>query len=259
MSNQESGGFFPYGEYKSTAAFPQGKEDFATYTREWSGLDYADQRWYASGAGRFTTSDPYVRDEDTTIRPNLFTYSFGDPVNLYDPRGLDEIRIDIEVCYDGELYRNDGHGNLIVVGIRRCFSDTFWMDDGDEESVDSGISERSQRLRVECEREAELNLTGANLDVWRVREELYRYKRRQAHIGAAGAGVASLLSGGGFLIAYFIAWTAAEISLDMDMQREDKMTFFPKYSKNAEEFRRMMRDCEQRFLVKKSRPSTSKR
>lgn len=37
------------------------REKFATYTRDsYTGLDYADQRFYASTYGRFNTPDPYV-------------------------------------------------------------------------------------------------------------------------------------------------------------------------------------------------------
>ena len=37
-------------------------EKFATYTRDsYTGLDYANQRYYASTYGRFNTPDPYMR------------------------------------------------------------------------------------------------------------------------------------------------------------------------------------------------------
>jgi YD repeat-containing protein len=44
QSTQGQGGHFPYGEFKSTSATAQDKEEFGTYTRDRSGLDYADQR-----------------------------------------------------------------------------------------------------------------------------------------------------------------------------------------------------------------------
>ena len=51
--------YYPYGQEKTVTA--DGWYKFATYFRDsWTGLDYADQRFYASGLGRFLTADPYV-------------------------------------------------------------------------------------------------------------------------------------------------------------------------------------------------------
>ena len=53
-SNREGGkDYFPYGEERSATANPADK--FATYERDATGLDYADQRYYLSSAGRFAT------------------------------------------------------------------------------------------------------------------------------------------------------------------------------------------------------------
>jgi hypothetical protein len=55
-------------------------------------VDYADQRWYASAYGRFMTADPY-RASGGPKSPaswNRYSYTRGDPVNRYDPRGLDD-------------------------------------------------------------------------------------------------------------------------------------------------------------------------
>jgi RHS repeat-associated protein len=90
QSNQDApgGGFFPYGETKSSGTMTG--ESFATYTREAGGLDYADQRWYASGLGRFGSTDPY----DGSFRPshpqsaNRFSYVDNEPINSFDPTGL---------------------------------------------------------------------------------------------------------------------------------------------------------------------------
>jgi RHS repeat-associated protein len=93
-SNQEApgGGFFPYGETKSGAAMTG--ESFATYSRDWHELDYASQRHYLPGIGRFSTSDPYlasgqgVNNAQLPLTWNKYSYVVGDPVNLYDPPGL---------------------------------------------------------------------------------------------------------------------------------------------------------------------------
>jgi RHS repeat-associated protein len=110
-SNQDApgGGFFPFGETKSGAATTG--ESFATYSRDWHGLDYADQRWYAATVGRFTTSDPFVRSanlNDSTSW-NQFSYSRGDTVNRIDPMGLkDEPAEDIFRITVTELLKEAG-------------------------------------------------------------------------------------------------------------------------------------------------------
>ena len=48
------GTYYPYGEEKGTGNPPNDNWKFATYWRDsLSGWDYADQRWYVSGQGRF--------------------------------------------------------------------------------------------------------------------------------------------------------------------------------------------------------------
>ena len=49
--------YFPYGEERSSTA--DGREKFGTYFRDGVAADYADQRYYAVGMGRFFTADPY--------------------------------------------------------------------------------------------------------------------------------------------------------------------------------------------------------
>jgi RHS repeat-associated protein len=67
------------------------REKFATYTRDsYTGLDYADQRFYASTYGRFNTPDPYQPSGGPSDPGswNRYSYVFGDPINLNDPDGL---------------------------------------------------------------------------------------------------------------------------------------------------------------------------
>jgi RHS repeat-associated protein len=64
---------------------------FGTYTRDsYTGLDYADQRYYASTYGRFSTPDPAghmnLIDSQTF---NQYAYVGGDPINRGDPHGTD--------------------------------------------------------------------------------------------------------------------------------------------------------------------------
>ncbi len=81
---------YPYGA--DIGSYPAGADavDFATYTKEGStGLEYAMNRYYSSGLGRFTTPDPL----GGTALPknpqtwNRYSYSAGDPVNAFDPTG----------------------------------------------------------------------------------------------------------------------------------------------------------------------------
>jgi RHS repeat-associated protein len=83
--------YYPYGEQQS-GTLGNGLEKFGTYTRELgSGLDYANQRYYASVFGRFATPDPYsgsasIGSPSTTF--NRYGYVVGDPANKSDPTGL---------------------------------------------------------------------------------------------------------------------------------------------------------------------------
>ena len=89
------GKYFPYGEdrYSPHPANPtNGKEKFATYTRDAeTGLDYAYQRYYTEGLGRFMTPDPYGRSASLGNPQSLnrYPYSGNDPVGSNDPSGLD--------------------------------------------------------------------------------------------------------------------------------------------------------------------------
>jgi RHS repeat-associated protein len=90
QSKGNGSNYYPYGESKNSTAGDD-REGFATYTRdEKSGLDYANQRWYASGVGRFTSPDPYQASAGPSDPGswNRFTYVRGEPIGRYDPLGL---------------------------------------------------------------------------------------------------------------------------------------------------------------------------
>ena len=69
-----------------------GIDKFATYYRDGTSLlDYARNRYYSSNLGRFMSADPY-RASGGPADPgswNRYLYVGGDPINRYDPRGLD--------------------------------------------------------------------------------------------------------------------------------------------------------------------------
>ena len=75
------------------------REKFATYTRDsYTGLDYANQRYFASTYGRFNTPDPYKASASSKDPSswNRYSYTRGDPVNRVDPKGL--LDCDPDVC-----------------------------------------------------------------------------------------------------------------------------------------------------------------
>src|ERR1019366_5467797 len=89
-TNRATGTYYPYGDGTAGTDNVQ----FATYTRDsYTGLDYADQRFYASSYGRFNTADPAGSKAATSQNPgswNQYAYVKGDPVNSADALGFDD-------------------------------------------------------------------------------------------------------------------------------------------------------------------------
>ena len=82
--------YYPFGEEIGSTSNDQYK--FAsTYRDSATGLDYAINRYYASGTGRFLTGDPESSSMHLSapISLNRYSYAFGDPVNYRDPGALD--------------------------------------------------------------------------------------------------------------------------------------------------------------------------
>jgi RHS repeat-associated protein len=92
--------YFPYGEEQAPTG--EGREKFGTYLRDGNGMDYADQRYYVPGAGRFLTADPAEADSESPLSWNRYTYVEGDPINYSDPEG------DIKSCPSGTRTGPDG-------------------------------------------------------------------------------------------------------------------------------------------------------
>ncbi len=106
-----NGKFYPYGEDKpGNPASDTWK--FATYWRDsQTNLDYADQRYFSSQFGRFTSPDPYKAnsggpgDLPEPATWNKYSYVIGDPINANDPHGTTICFVNprtglIESCYD---------------------------------------------------------------------------------------------------------------------------------------------------------------
>ena len=89
LGSDGNGDVFPYGTQRNGAVGPS----FATYKRDSTlDLDYAINRWYMPGKGRFTTADPY-RASGGPAKPaswNRYRYAAGDPANFFDEQGLQE-------------------------------------------------------------------------------------------------------------------------------------------------------------------------
>ena len=92
--------YLPHGEERTPTA--DGREKFATYIRDSGGLDYADQRYYDRGSGRFLTADPggiSTADPRDPGSWNRFAYVGGDPVNFVDPSGTNRLMCDVYTDY----------------------------------------------------------------------------------------------------------------------------------------------------------------
>jgi len=84
--------YYPFGE-EMTA--PQGGDQYkfaSTYRDSATGLDYAVNRYYAGGTARFLTPDPYQASGGPASPQswNRYSYVHSDPLNFYDPAGLDD-------------------------------------------------------------------------------------------------------------------------------------------------------------------------
>src|SRR5438132_7095626 len=83
-SNRAGGSrYFPYGEEQPTAT-AQDRDKFATYYRDsTTGLDYAQNRYYANTFGRFLSPDPHQGSGGPSDPQswNRYSYTQNDPAN----------------------------------------------------------------------------------------------------------------------------------------------------------------------------------
>jgi len=117
--------FYPYGEEMAASANPADK--FATYHRDGTGLDYADQRYYHAGSGRFVSSDPFYSPR-ALAEPggwSRYSYVIGDPANLIDPIGWD-YKVPPSGTFDPKDPRNVS-GSSITVGSDFILIDYHWV------------------------------------------------------------------------------------------------------------------------------------
>ena len=119
LGTDRTGGarFRPFGEEVTATG-----NSFATYTKDgFSGLNYADQRFYASGYGRFTSPDPYMASGGPSEPGswNRYAYAGGDPINYNDPSG--RARCNVVMVSTTYPDSNDGMTASTTVGMW-CYS-----------------------------------------------------------------------------------------------------------------------------------------
>jgi RHS repeat-associated protein len=87
--------YYPFGEEIGTPTANNTYKFASTYRDSATGLDYALNRYYASGTARFLTPDPAKRS--ARLRKsgswNRYTYGSNDPISRADPLGLDSYLI----------------------------------------------------------------------------------------------------------------------------------------------------------------------
>ena len=116
--------YYPYGEERTSTV--DGREKFGTYFRDvgingwadgYSGaVDYAEQRYYGVGNGRFMTPDPLGIKGAKLWNPmswNRYAYAWGDPVSHTDRHGLhvDDDCSDPDVDPDMPCFSTTGTGD----------------------------------------------------------------------------------------------------------------------------------------------------
>ena len=103
------GTYYPWGENRGSTD-PQNTWSFATYWEDSvTGLDYANNRYYSNAYGRFMTPDPYQASGGPSDPQswNRYAYTRGDPVNRFDPGGLDD-------CPAGSAPGPNGDGTVCL-------------------------------------------------------------------------------------------------------------------------------------------------
>jgi RHS repeat-associated protein len=109
-----NGTYYPYGEARGTV--PQDDVGFATYTNDSAtGLQYADQRYYANNFGRFMSPDVFSGKSRSPRSWNRYSYVNGDPTNSADPDGRVSCNVDggdvpCDLVSSEDLVSGDGSG-----------------------------------------------------------------------------------------------------------------------------------------------------
>jgi RHS repeat-associated protein len=149
--------YYPYGEERTSTA--DGRDKFGTYMRDSVTQDYADQRYYNVGMGRFSVPDRieidlgagFLSTQHATIgfdssRPgstNHFAFGEGDPVNFNDPDGRSMTYVGYGVCYAGR--GADGVADFV-----KCDYYTYGKDLQPEADPSSASFQRAAGFMKDC-------------------------------------------------------------------------------------------------------------
>jgi RHS repeat-associated protein len=150
-ANSEQFAYYPYGEERTTTA--DGRDKFGTYWRDSPGTDYADQRYYNVGTGRFLTPDPLGMKGAKLKAPkswNRYTYVQADPINFRDPHGA-LLDAPDGGCWwdedDGSCSDDGGGGG----GDQSCAENPFQAACGDEPDPSPGPGPAPDPRRDWCD------------------------------------------------------------------------------------------------------------
>jgi RHS repeat-associated protein len=108
--------YYPYGEERTSTV--DGRDKFGTYFRDGVGQDYADQRYYGSGTGRFWTVDHGPASLSNPLSWNRYAYVRGDPINFRDPHGMNEVAPSDGGCV---VTATDEDGNATMLDCGQVF------------------------------------------------------------------------------------------------------------------------------------------
>ena len=166
--------YFPYGGEIGPAT-PGNVDKFGTYHRDQTtGLDYADQRYFAGLSGRFLTADGSGSNEalDTPASWKSFAYVEQDPVNFIDPTGESK-------CGDAEF--NFGQGSRSVRSIMTGTSDfdllaqIMWHEAGTMNRNDTYQTFRDEVLMIGTAMMNRFEMSAGNLSGYGIDGETYSY------------------------------------------------------------------------------------
>ena len=108
--------YYPYGEERTSTV--DGRDKFGTYFRDGVGQDYADQRYYSAGMGRYLSPDPSMNNVvyGNAATWNSYAYTNGDPINFNDPDGLTtcgDLQLEGGGTVAGDVNANTAQGHFI--------------------------------------------------------------------------------------------------------------------------------------------------
>jgi len=86
--------YMPFGEEWQPSLSPERRLYVGKERDQETGFDYSGARYYAPGAGRFTSPDPHTADPLRIVNPqrwNRYAYATNNPLTYGDPNGLDVI------------------------------------------------------------------------------------------------------------------------------------------------------------------------